>query len=385
MAQTVARLQRHALRAYDTNDTNTAAVSQRLPPRRKPKRQNKYQQFSKLQGQELDPLERMIVEAKVKNLVLQQEISMLSSNRRNKGQQHGTAIPPLTPVEYPDTKTIDPYDPTTFGYIQLGTIVGTHGVQGWCKIKASKDNINHSGMDDDDDDESSRKMSSFQRFLCTAGICHVKAPAKRAPRPITLLQGKQRGAANNCGEYLVQFQGVLDRDAAQELKGSVLYVRHEQQQQQQENAAASRRKEVEDDRQEYAVSDLVGLDVYLWQQPKQPHDEPSLSSPGNDKSFVGTVGGIVFAHDISSIALGHDFLELILPRGQVPGLLSSFRDELALIPFVPQLVPIVDVTRREIYINPPQGLLDLVYVRQDKARIKGFLPAGPVSLPPEKD
>jgi ribosomal 30S subunit maturation factor RimM len=89
--------------------------------------------------------------------------------------------------------------------------------------------------------------------------------------------------------------------------------------------------------------------------------------------YVGIVGGVVFSDDISSIpGLGHDYLEIIIPRGIGGG--ASFRDEMVLIPMVPQLVPEVDVPSRRVYIDPPAGLLDLTYVRDEKTRIKGLLP-----------
>ena len=54
--------------------------------------------------------------------------------------------------------------------------------------------------------------------------------------------------------------------------------------------------------------------------------------------------------------------------------MASLKDELVLIPFVPQIVPRVSIRDRAIFIDPPSGLLDLTYVREEKVRIKGFLP-----------
>ena len=34
---------------------------------------------------------------------------------------------------FPSNK-LNPYDPTTFGYIKIGVIISAHGVHGWCKI-----------------------------------------------------------------------------------------------------------------------------------------------------------------------------------------------------------------------------------------------------------
>lgn len=181
--------------------------------------------------------------------------------------------------------------------------------------------------------------------LCTAGIRHLKPAKKRAPRQIVLLQGKRRLG----DEYLLQLDEIDNRDAAQKLRGALLYVREEQ------------KKDSAVQHEEYMVSDLVGLDVFL-------------ATNKDDKQFVGNVGGVVFAEDLCSTpGIGHDYLEVILPRGV--GGMASLRDELVLIPLVPQIVPRVDVKQREIFIDPPAGLLDLTYVREEKTRIKGFLPS----------
>ena len=208
----------------------------------------------------------------------------------------------------------------------IGTITGAHGVHGWLKVQCSTD-------------------FPIDR-LCSAGIRHLKTANKRAPRQVVLLNGKQRLG----DEYLVQLDDVNDRDTAQKLRGSMLYIREEQ-------------KSYDFNVDEYVVSDLVGLDVYL-----KDKQDASFS----DK-YVGIVGGVVFSEDVCSIpGLGHDYLEIILPRG-IGGTLS-YRDEMVLIPMVPEIVPEVDINGRRVMIDPPSGLLDLTYIRDEKTRIKGFLP-----------
>ena len=93
-------------------------------------------------------------------------------------------------------------------------------------------------------------------------------------------------------------------------------------------------------------------------------------------SFVGTIGGILLGEDMCSAAsgLGQDTLEIILPRGRGGTTAPSWRDEMVLIPFVPQIVPRVDLAGGAVYITPPAGLLDLTYVKEERVRIKGFLP-----------
>jgi hypothetical protein len=81
----------------------------------------------------------------------------------------------------------------------------------------------------------------------------------------------------------------------------------------------------------------------------------------------------VFAEDLCSVpGLGNDMLEIVIARGI--GGTASLRDELVLVPMVPQIVPCVDIKGGAVYIDPPPGLLDLTYIRDEKVRIKRFLP-----------
>jgi 16S rRNA processing protein RimM len=186
--------------------------------------------------------------------------------------------------------------------------------------------------------------------LCTPGVRHLKAANKRAPRPIVLLSGKHRHA----NDYLIQCEHVDCRETALKLRGAQLYIRDEEK----SGTLGS---------DDYSISDLVGSEVFL-----------RCDGTEEDAKFVGQVSGVVFSEDMCSVpGLGHDYLEVILPRGI--GGTRSLRDELVLIPFVPALVPKVDVEKQKIYVDPPAGLLDLTYVREEKARIKGFLPPASVN------
>jgi 16S rRNA processing protein RimM len=229
----------------------------------------------------------------------------------------------------------------------LGTIIGPHGVHGLLKIAA---------------------VTDFPERLCSPGIRHLKAPNRRSPREITLLEGRHRLK----NEYLIKFEGVSERNEAVNLRGSVLYARQEE-----------RPKSIGEN--EYLVTELVGLEVRLvtgyGEDIKDIDDgadlKGNLSQENKDKNiggrFVGTIQGVVLAEEMCSIpGLGQDLLEVVLPRGRHGT--ASWKDELVLIPLVPSIVTTVDIERRIIYINPPGGLLDLTYVREDNVRIKGFLP-----------
>ena len=296
------------------------------------KKKNKYAKFSKADKLAKDPLEAMIEESEAKVL----ELEIETKKKRNKpvpeNPSQSSEPRDRNRILFPDTRTIDPYDPTTYGYTELGTIIGAHGVHGLLKIAA---------------------VTEFSERLCEPGLRHIKAQNRRSPRRIQLLEGRHRLG----DEYLIKLEGIGDRDAANKLRGFVLYARQEE-----------RPADIQQD--EYLVNDLVGLDVFL--EKDYEHSEKGDNDDLGGR-FVGTVGGVVLAEDMCAVpGLGQDMLEVILPRGH--GQTSSWRDEMVLIPLVPQIVPRVELRERAIHITPPNGLLDLKYIREEKVRIKGFLP-----------
>ena len=112
------------------------------------------------------------------------------------------------------------------------------------------------------------------------------------------------------GELLVRFEGIGDRDAAAELRGTWLTV---------DSATIAPPA----DPDEFRDADLVGLSVRTL-----------------DGTPVGTVDDVLHS--------GQDVLVIKSPDG---------RD--IMIPFVKPLVPEVDVPGGYLAINPPEGLLNL--------------------------
>jgi 16S rRNA processing protein RimM len=329
---------------------SSSSATDKKPQRRK--RKNKYDTFSKVKPDK-DPLEEMMEESSRKNQAL---VEAAEQERRNRGRPVPTApAEPAPQLAFPDTTTIDPYDPQTFGYIELGKVKGAHGVHGWIKLVASQTLA-----------VGPRRERWFHNGDQPAAptVRYLKPANKRAPRQILVLGGRP---ASGDDDYLLSIDGVEDRDAAELLRGAVLYARQEQIEEEDNTTVHGGGSKEEAEPEEYAVADLVGLEVFLYETDRQ--------------AFVGKVGGVVFSDDIADIpGLSHDYLELILPRG-VGGTFSLLRDELVLIPLVPQLVPVVNITQGIIEIDPPEGLLDLTYVREEKTRIKAFLPSSASSPP----
>ena len=330
---------------------------------KKRKKKNKYANFSKADGLALDPMDELISESRSKLRELQ---SKSTRGRKNGGNNKMTSLEAVDDLlaaagiafdddqdkmtrdeprernkrQFPDTTTIDPYDPTTYGYVELGTIVGAHGVRGLMKLASTTD-------------------FSEQR-LCKPGTRHLKLPDRRSPREVQLVEGRpMRSDAETAGSdvsptYLIRLENVDDREQALRMRGCVLY--------------ALEGERVDDflEPDEYIVSDLVGMNVFL--------DDSDDEDKGKsfEELFVGNVKGVVLGSDMCATpGLGQDLLEVVLPRR----LGGDQGEDLVLLPFVPEIVTGVDLKGKMVSVKPPGGLLDLSYRREEKVRIKGLLPA----------
>jgi 16S rRNA processing protein RimM len=112
------------------------------------------------------------------------------------------------------------------------------------------------------------------------------------------------------GRLLIRFDGVADRNAAEELQGILLVADSE-----------SSRGGDEDD---FWDHDLVGLTAEL-----------------SDGTVIGTVSDVL--HPPGPVVL-------VLDRGNATE---------ALVPFVSEIVPSVELSRGRLVVDPPEGLLDL--------------------------
>jgi 16S rRNA processing protein RimM len=231
-------------------------------------------------------------------------------------------------VVYPDASAVDPTDPATFGFCEIGRVLGAHGVQGQLKVLSDSD--------------------FGPERLCTAGMRYLKTPNRRAPREVALLSGVLAKTLKD-GQgavYIVRLDGVDDREDAHALKGCVLFARLE-----------DTPDSVAPERDEFMVRQLVGCEVRLMP---------------DGATVVGTVVGMVTAEEISGTAgLGNDLLDI----EKLPPLDGSPPQRIY-IPFVRALCPRVDVEGRVILIEPVPGLLDLVQPPDERdIFVRGLLPA----------
>ncbi len=142
------------------------------------------------------------------------------------------------------------------------------------------------------------------RFLVGAEFA-TESPSGAAGEPLVL-----RSVRVHQGTYLLGFEGIPDRTAAEALRNTRLLL--------------TDGAEDEDADDGWYEEDLLGFTV--------------LDTDGTE---VGTVSAL-------HLRPVQDLLEVRLPGGGT-----------ALVPFVDELVPEVDEDARRVVIDPPEGLLDL--------------------------
>ncbi|KAJ1627202.1 hypothetical protein T492DRAFT_909465 [Pavlovales sp. CCMP2436] len=231
-------------------------------------------------------------------------------------------------VVYPDAGAIDPQDPSSFGFCEIGRVIGAHGVNGYLKVQSDTD--------------------FGEQRLCTPGARYLKLPTRRAPREVVISSGSRAKTlpAGLGAIFIVRMDGVDGREDAHALKGCVLYVRED------DTPTRLAREE-----QEYLVREIVGCEVRLMP---------------DGAEYVGVVVGMVCSNEISGVAgLGNDLLDV--EKAAPPG---GGKPDRIYIPFVAALCPKVDLEAKLILIAPPPGLLELIQPPEVlEVFVRGLLPA----------
>jgi 16S rRNA processing protein RimM len=215
-------------------------------------------------------------------------------------------------------------------WLLIGRIIGAHGLNGHVKVAIESD---------------------FPERFTEAGDRWLKK-ADGQPVLVKLVSGRYLEGKN---QYLVKLAGVDFRDQAEALRQAELLVK------------GSDRLPLEPG--EFHVSDLIGLAVIMQ----------------SDQTILGTVTDV--------FTTGHDMLEVTLVAtaddsvadepGEIkdishPSIRAKAAEKLKrqaqreakkkakkkapktlLIPFVEEIVPVVDIATGRIEITPPAGLIDL--------------------------
>lgn len=264
-------------------------------------------------------------------------------------------------------KSVEPSDPYSFGYSELGCILNAHGIRGEVKLQSSTD------------------ISTIEDLqLVTGSMLYVKKPNRRTPRPIQLKSIRRQ----NNDIFLLSLENVDSRDMAESFKGYHVYIRK------------SDRPKLNSD--EYRIRDLVGMKCYIYatapfMNGTDDITELSVEHYLDNSLPVGVVEGIVPPDELCSpemAKLMHSLFEIRMFPSEYNGT-TGFKeidvtdtiqvdsDVMCLVPFVSAIVKIVDNERRMLVFDPPKGLLDLTYREKKKYVIRGYLPSEITTLSSE--
>ena len=201
-------------------------------------------------------------------------------------------------------------------WIEIGKIVGAQGLKGEVRVYPFSD-------------FPERFLEAGQRWLLSA--------RQTEPQAVELLEGRYLSGK---GLYVVTLAGVENRDRAENLRGCKLLV------------PGSDRPVLADD--EYHVLDLIGLPVINQLTGETLGTVVDLVSAGHDLLVVNPEPKQENPNTPASDARDEQD-QPTRPKGKKPSRNSSQ----ILIPFVKEIVPVVNLAAGRIEIAPPAGLLDL--------------------------
>ncbi len=185
-------------------------------------------------------------------------------------------------------------------WLEIGTIVAPQGLEGELRVLS---------------------VSDFPERFQKRGIRGIQGAQGGEIQEITLLRGRQLPGKN---VYVIKLEGVENREQAEALRGYKLWA----------NKLEKPRLKAD----EYHVSELVNLEVYHHLTGEK----------------IGVVVDIFWA--------GNDILAVQLEANLAPlkkKSSSSDSEARALVPFVKEIVPLVDLKAARIEITPPPGLLEI--------------------------
>lgn len=201
-------------------------------------------------------------------------------------------------------------DIQTLDWLEIGRVVAPHSLDGSLRIYPSSD---------------------FPERFLEPGDRWLRKVGQVIPERISLLSGRY---LQNKGLYVIKIAGITDRDQAEALRDARLLV------------PQSDRLPVEPN--EFHVADLIGL-------------QARLKATG---SIIGTIVDVYSAgNDILAIQLNNNRDNSSLESKRSTSLAKSL-DETAsvykdpvLVPFVYEIVPVVNLEAGYVEIEPPKGLL----------------------------
>ncbi|MEZ2227336.1 MAG: ribosome maturation factor RimM [Microcoleus sp.] len=208
-------------------------------------------------------------------------------------------------------------------WIEIGTIVAAQGLYGEVRVYPDSD---------------------FPERFVEPGKRWLLFPNKTEPEAIEFLGGRYIPGK---GLYAVEVAGVEDRDAAEALRGCKLFVQK------------GSRPYLEPD--EFYVQDLFGMDVFNQLTGEMLGKVCDIIPAGNDLLEVelNQTEAIKAAESevAETVSVQVEHKDSRRKKRKTPRVKPP-QTKKVLIPFVKEIVPIVDLEKGRIEIVPPSGLLD---------------------------
>ena len=212
------------------------------------------------------------------------------------GKSQKSPVPsPQSPVPSPQSPI-----PNLDDWLEIGKIVAPQGLTGELRVYPNTD---------------------FPERFEEPGKRWLLRPGETELETVELLNGRY---IENKNLYVIKLKGVSDRHQAENMRDCRFFV------------PVSDRPELAEG--EFHVLDLLGLQVFM-------------QSSGE---FVGTV--------VDILPSGHDLLEVKFDPDFVTNneeFKTDKEQKNVLIPFVMEIVPVVDLATRRVEITPPLGLLSV--------------------------
>ncbi|WP_019509442.1 ribosome maturation factor RimM [Pleurocapsa sp. PCC 7319] len=187
--------------------------------------------------------------------------------------------------------------------------------------------------------------SDFPERFTQAGTRWLQHPHTSAITEVQLLSGRYLTGKNL---YVIKLEGIEDRNQAEELRDYKLLV------------SKSDRPKLQED--EYHVSDLVGLEVYDQETGENIGVVIDLYSAGNDllEIKLHQQPETTTKSDRAAEAKSHRDLSQISRRSKRKKYRPQKNKPLTIfVPFVKEIVPIVDIANHRLEVSPPDGLINI--------------------------
>jgi 16S rRNA processing protein RimM len=200
-------------------------------------------------------------------------------------------------------------------WIEIGKIVAAQGLDGEVRVNPNSD---------------------FPERFLEPGTRWLLQPGQSEPQPIELLEGRQIPGRSL---YVLELEGIENREQAEALRNSTLLV------------SKNDRPHLEEN--EFYLLDLIGLEVFNQLTQEVIGVVISLVPAGNDLLEVELYSSTL---EPSEIPLDSDQLsaEVSPPRRKK----RKSKPKTVLIPFVEEIVPVVDLNKNRVEITPPVGLIE---------------------------